>query len=292
MIDYKIMKWAWVLVFLSCQGDSSKLRVLFSLPKKLKEVSGITITSQSDLIWVVEDSGNENVIYGLTFNGKIAQSIVLKDAVNNDWEEITRDNEGNLYVGDFGNNDNIRQDLAIYKVAKDSLALPTAAISNKISFYYPEQTEFPPKKTKKFFDCEAFFEMNGYFYLFTKNRSKGFDGTTFLYKIPNQSGHHAAILVGSFQTCSQYNQCVITAAALSPDKKKMALLGHSNVWLFEDYSDDSFLKGTITQYDLAHFSQKEAITFKDNNTLLIADERTKKVGGFVYEIGLQDLKSK
>jgi sugar lactone lactonase YvrE len=30
----------------------------------------------------------------------------VENAENNDWEDITKDIHGNIYVGDFGNNDN------------------------------------------------------------------------------------------------------------------------------------------------------------------------------------------
>jgi hypothetical protein len=57
---------------LSCQHDSGTLSPVYSLPKKLKEVSGIIYLDSSNLLWVLEDSGNENEIYGLNFeNGTI-----------------------------------------------------------------------------------------------------------------------------------------------------------------------------------------------------------------------------
>jgi sugar lactone lactonase YvrE len=52
---------------------------------------------------------------------------------NIDWEDITKDKDGNLYVGDFGNNDNERKDLCIYKIDKKSL-------TTKVPF---QPTKFP-----------------------------------------------------------------------------------------------------------------------------------------------------
>jgi hypothetical protein len=57
------------------------------------------------LLWVIEDS-NANKIYGLNPKGKLEKSITIQNAENIDWEEITKDKEGNLYIGDFGNNEN------------------------------------------------------------------------------------------------------------------------------------------------------------------------------------------
>ncbi|BDU27510.1 hypothetical protein [Flavobacterium sp. GSB-24] len=276
------------LVLLACQQQSGNdLKTLYSLPKKLKEVSGITYFPETSTIYTLEDSGNKNAIYAIDSKGKLEKTITISNAENIDWEDITRDKTGNIYIGDFGNNDNERKDLCIYKVAKSELNKDLAKAEYKISFSYPEQTEFPPKKKEMFFDVEGFFEQGGYFYLFTKNRSKGFDGTAFIYKIKNASGTQKAVKIGEFKTCNNYNHCVLTSATISPDGKKVALLSHDKVLLFKGFKGDLFHKGTHTEINLNHFSQKEAIVFKDNNTLLIADEKTNKVGGNVYEFKLK-----
>ncbi|CAM3461251.1 hypothetical protein [Flavobacterium chungbukense] len=276
------------IVLLACQKQSSSnLKELYSLPKKLKEVSGISYFPETNILYTLEDSGNKNAIYAIDSKGKLAKTITVSNATNVDWEDITKDKSGNIYIGDFGNNDNERRDLCIYKVAKNQLSNDLAQAEYKISFSYPEQKEFPPKKKEMFFDVESFFEHSGYFYLFTKNRSKGFDGTAFIYKIKNAKGPQKAVKIGEFKTCNNYNHCVLTSATISPDGKKVALLSHDKVLIFKDFKGDLFHKGTQTQIELNHFSQKEAIVFKDNNTLLIADEKADKIGGNVYEFKLK-----
>ena len=42
--------------------------------------------------------------------------------------------------------------------------------------------------------------------------------------------------------------------------------------------------GTKTEIDLQHYSQKEAVCFKKNNAVFIADEKVKKAGGEVFEM--------
>lgn len=279
-----------VFIFFACQKDIAKTELYFKLPKELKEISGI-VASKSK-IWAIADSGNKNEIYQLNSDGKITHSVTLSSVQNTDWEEITSDSKGALYIGDFGNNKNERKDLAIYKVEDTDLTKTTVSSSQKTAFYYPEQTAFPPKKKSLFYDCEAFFELNGSFYLFTKNRSSHFDGTTFLYKIPNKAGNFPAQLLGQFKTCSDFNNCCITGAALSPDQKKIVLVSHSKLWLFEDFKTDNFFNGKVTQLELQHYSQKEAVCFQNNDILLIGDEKTKKIGGNVYQFSLKQLKSK
>lgn len=281
-----------VFVLFACQQNSDSLLMTYSLPKKLKEVSGIIYSSQDKLLWMLEDSGNSNVIYGLNAEGEIEKNITIEDTQNKDWEDITMDKEGNLYIGDFGNNDNERKDLCIYKMDKKTLSAESAIPAYKISFAYPEQKDFPPKKTQMFYDVEGFFEFKNNFYLVTKNRSKGFDGTAFVYKIPNTQGFHQAVLMGEFKTCENYNHCVITSVTISPDTSKVAVLTHDKIFLFENFTATNFLNGTKTELELNHFSQKEAISFIDNDRLFIADEKTKSIGGNVYEVSIKKLKSK
>jgi hypothetical protein len=283
---------AIAFILIACQNGSETLTKRYSLPKKLKEVSGIVYAEKDNLFWTLEDSGNSNKIYGLNVkNGTIEKTIIIENALNIDWEDITKDAAGNLYIGDFGNNDNVRKDLCIYRINKNSLNKEKVIPAYKISFSYPEQKEFPPKKTKLFFDVEGFFELKNNFYLFTKNRSKGFDGTVLVYKIPNKAGFHQAVLMGELKTCDNYSHCAITSATISPNASKVVLLTHDKIVLLENFKGDDFLKGKQSQLKLNHFSQKEAVCFKNNEALIIADEKTNKIGGNVYEVSLSKLKA-
>jgi hypothetical protein len=159
--------------------------------------------------------------------GNIVQTIAISNAENKDWEDLTSDADGNLYIGDFGNNSNERRDLSLYKIDASDLVNTSVNVSQKTSFYFPEQKELPPKKSNRIFDVEAFFISENHFYLFTKNRSAKFDGTTLLYEVPNLAGNHAAKLLGTFKTCESFNNCAITSANISPDGTKVALLSSS-----------------------------------------------------------------
>lgn len=281
------------LLFVCCgQTNDTPVALLCKLPKKLSEVSGIQISKEAKSLYAIQDSGNGSFLYEIGFDGKKKREFAI-NANNTDWEDLASDDTGNLYIGDFGNNDNTRKDLAIIKINEADLKDDNTniAISQKTTFSYPEQTDFPPPKKAKLFDCEAFIVSGDYFYLFTKNRSKSYDGTSLVYKIANAPGEQKAILLGQFKTCDNYNTCCITGAAFSSDKKKIVLLSHSKVFVFDSFSGDAFLQGKMTAYELHHYSQKEAICFKDNNKVLIVDEKTKKVGGNLYEVDLKNLKS-
>jgi hypothetical protein len=279
-----------IVLLYSCENknETTALKQIADLPKGLKEISGLAYSN--NLLYTIEDSGNPNEVVVIDTLGEITKTITINNVENIDWEDVTFDHKNNLYIGDFGNNDNVRKNLAIYKINQSDLQKDQVDVAYKITFNYPEQTDFPPKKKDLMFDLEAFFEYNNHFYLFTKNRSRGFDGSSYIYKIPNKVGHHQAQLIKTIKTCGDFHNCAITSAAISPDGLKFVLLSHSKIWLFEDYSPENITNGKMTELNLNHYSQKEAICFKNNDELFISDEKVKKTGGNLFQVRLQSLK--
>lgn len=264
---------------------SDALSVEFALPKKLKEVSGIALSKDKKTIWAIEDQGNKNVIYGLDRQGNQIADILVENAENRDWEDITADAQGNIYIGDFGNNENNRQDLSILKVDLKESSQKAAKVTQTTTFHYEGQTEFPPKKSNWLYDCEAFVEKDGYFYLFTKNRSKGFDGTFLVFQVPNKAGDFEAKLVAKLKLQGGYSDAAITSAAIN-SRNQVVLLTHKNVYVLSSFFDKNFETAVIQKTPLNHNSQKEAVVYLDDKTLLIADEKDGKEGGNVYKFSL------
>ncbi len=269
-----------LLLFTNCSVNYGQLSYAGKLPSDLKEVSGVESIPNSTNFWMVNDSGNHPRVYVVNTKGKI-QKTVYVEGKNRDWEDLTTDKEGNLYVGDFGNNANDRKHLRVYKLSANDLKNKKNIDPEVIKFSFPNQKKFPPKKKDRHFDVESFFHHNGYLYLFTKSRTKKDYGRTDLYKIPATAGKHKAQYISTFTTCSDMN-CWITSADISPDGKKVVLLSHENIWQFTDFKDDNFLSGKMTKFNLDHRSQKESICFKDNNTVYITDERAHGNGGNLY----------
>ncbi|GAA3617068.1 hypothetical protein Q4Q39_00540 [Flavivirga amylovorans] len=272
-----------ILLTVSCNPESQN--VIADLPKTLHEVSGTEIVSNSDVIWMLNDSGNASKIYGLNRKGKIKKELKI-DAKNHDWEDLTADKAGNLYIGDFGNNVNERKNLCVLKVNATDLKSSKKIDIERISFTYSNQKKFPPKKKKLYFDCEAFFHYNDSLYLFTKSRVKNDFGKTHLYKIPAKKGNHIAELISTFSFCDDLH-CWITSADISDDGKQMVLLTQKSFLVFTDFTSDDFFNGTFKQYDFKNESQKESICFKDRNTVYITDEKAHGGGGNLYEFKLE-----
>ncbi|MFL1896674.1 hypothetical protein ACJRPK_13285 [Aquimarina sp. 2-A2] len=270
----------------SCQkyGDLVKIN---QLSTTIQEISGIAKIPQDDYIYAINDSGNDNILYALDETGDVVKEIKLVNTVNIDWEAMASDKDGNVYIGDFGNNRNDRKDLAIYKVSHVFDQQSGNATAIKTTFSFEDQKKFPPKKDKRNFDVEAFFYFNQNFYLFTKNRAKKFDGITKLYKVPATEGAYEAKLIGTYETCNDDNDCFVTGAAINPENDTVVLLTYDKLFFFKNFEGDNFLEGDVEKIQLEHRSQKEGVCFKNKTTLFIIDEGRGRSGGNLYEYPLK-----
>jgi hypothetical protein len=259
------------LITLAC-ASFGNLKLLGDLPNSLKEVSATEVIPQSDLIWVIEDSGNENVLYGLTQNGDIKKSIEILNSYNEDWEDLTSDKYGNLYIGDFGNNNKKRTSFKIYKINNQDLN-KKHAIPGMIEFTLPFIDG--PK------DFEAFFQNGNLFYLITKE-SKEFS----LFTVPNTIGKHQATFIEKFELDGK--DVRVTSGDITEDGNTVVLLNHKRVWKFTHYNLPEFFSGEREKLSFKHNSQKEGVCFKNDSTLFITDERNGSEGGNIYGFSLNN----
>lgn len=258
---------------------------------KLKEISGIEFDKKKRL-WAINDSGDGPILYMLNKDGSIAREVTVSNAKNVDWEDMTQNQFGHFFLGDFGNNDNDRRWLTIYKIENPIDIKTDTTKAEIIKFTYPQMEEGKIKPEDKNYDLEAFVEFKRHLYLFTKNRTKPFDGITKLYKVGDHAANFDAELIGEFKTCTTLEKlCWITSAAISPNREKLVLLDSTSLWLFENFEGDNFFSGDVSRIDLGIITQKEAVTFYDDNTLVFTDEEFKGlVGGNVYEVKLDQVK--
>ena len=232
-----------------------------SVDDNLREISGIEYDKHGNL-WAINDSGNTTEIHQIDSLGKIERSINITNAKNIDWEDLTQDDFGHFFIGDFGNNKNKRRDLTVYKI-ENPIDLKTSETEAEIiRFKFFDQDTKKMADSIKNYDLEAFVFYKGRLYLFTKNRTKPFDGFTNLYRMEDYASNQKAQKVSRFKTCQAGKyQCWITGAAISPNRKKLALLGSNKIWVFKNWKKDDFFSGDLTEIDLGLITQKEAITF-------------------------------
>ncbi|GAA4805124.1 hypothetical protein GCM10023330_09460 [Litoribaculum gwangyangense] len=253
---------------MSC--NTGRLNNIADMNSDLEEASAIEIVKGSNLLWVIEDAGNKNHIYGLDLKGRIIKDIDILNAENDDWEDLTSDKFGNLYIGDFGNNNKKRDEFTIYKVSNLN---PTndKTTAKTIHFKLPKEVKSE--------DFEAFFLLDGFFYIFSKENK-----SSILLKVPNSIGEHTAELVTDFNLDGKHHK--ITSAALSPNEETVVLLNHDKLWKLTNFKPDNFFKGNIEELKFGHTSQKEGVCFKNDSMVYINDERNKSEGGNIYTFNI------
>lgn len=272
-------------VFTSC-SNYGQLKVIADLPGSLDENSGLATYGDST-VWVIEDSGNKDEIYQINLKGDILKSLKVKNGDNQDWEDLTTDKAGNLYIGDIGNNANKRKDLVIYKLPNPTIEPGDKIDAEKIKLHYPDQKDFPPKKEGLFYDSEAIFHHDGKIFIITKNRSKAFTGEAHIYSVPDTKGTYEATLVGSFTPCKDWKICQITSIDISPKGDRIVALSYGKLFIFTDFTWDNFTTGNMQEIDLGARSQLESVCFLNDDTLLISDEKAHSEGGNLYTYSIK-----
>lgn len=170
-----------VIFFVDFISFSQKIKS-FKLSKDLQEISGLESVNDTILI-AHNDGGNEPFLFVLNDRGKIRKKCLIRNSKNTDWEDITKDDKGNLYIADIGNNANKRKKVRILKVELDSVLNSDEVKAQIYPFSYPDQNEFPPDDSELYYDAESIAFYKDSLWIFTKCRSIPFDGRSKIYAI-------------------------------------------------------------------------------------------------------------
>ena len=224
------------------------------------ESSGLALTGEAGSFYTHGDDGTQPILYKISTTGKTLAQLDIP-VKSHDWESITRDTNGHVYIGDVGNNNNSRQDLVIYRLNPGNVQQV-----QEIHLKYPDQKDFPPAKEERNFDCEATLWHAGKVYLFTKDRAQ--EQTSKVYAVPDQPGTYTAQQITRLAIPGQ-----VTDAALSPDGRRLVLLARQEMFVLEGNSFEEILKATPRQISLKGAGQTEGAVFTDNNTLYISNEQ-------------------
>lgn len=296
------MRFIFTLLFISCVSLNAQVKQV-KLPniqpvevKQIaqldtlihKETSGIIKSDlYKDVYWLHNDSGDTPRIIPVNRKGKIVQSYRYKtnegqfigDAVNMDWEEIMKDDKGNLIVADYGNNCNCRRDLVFYYIRETDPIQKNNRVFKKVFFRYPDQKQFTKEGNDYNYDSEGAFYAHGKIYVLSKNRSNTY---TKLYRLDSTDTNeiNTLTLLDTFDVKGK-----VTGADISKDGKTLAVLTYSGVWIFKAKNKDDYFDGDIWWLPI-NAKGMEGICFDDEKTLILSREPT----GTLHELKIADLK--
>jgi hypothetical protein len=105
----------------------------------LTEASGLVASGQhAGVFWTHNDSGDTARLYAIDESGASKGSLTLAGAIPEDWEDIARDGT-TLYVGDIGDNDKGRDEIAIWRVDEPAtLDADGSAGASRMTLTYPD----------------------------------------------------------------------------------------------------------------------------------------------------------
>jgi len=252
----------------------------------LRESSGIVASRRHPgVFWSHNDSGDTARLFAFRRDGGAVyppdtaeyHGIDVAAAANRDWEDITTDDAGQLYIGDIGNNGNARTDLAIYVVPEpDPATVEHAAATRRIAYAYPDQPELPAPAGQRNFDAESLFWADGTLWILSKDYD---DLKTRLYRFGalRSDGVNVPDKVGEFEAGG-----MVTGADASPDGTRLAFTGYRAeqidgrqqvvgfLWVFERAPGGGFFEGRSWHRRFLA-GQVEAVAW-DGDALVLTNE--------------------
>ncbi len=227
----------------------------------LQEISGLVVSrTQKNLLWVIEDSRTEAMVYGVTMQGAVVAKVRLEGAENFDWEDIASGPcpAGTcLVVADTGDNLLQRKNPRLYRFTEPDLSQAAAdgrvhgrgnARGKRATLELtvtPEMFSFRDPNGPQ--DAEAVaIAPTGEALVFTKRK----DDTTHLFAVALKDAQtqQTATLIGILPTGGgdEGTSAQATAADLWPDGSRLLLRTYLHLW----------------EWDLTGKSLKDAPTIK------------------------------
>lgn len=257
-------------------GQNCSTTAITTLDQSIIETSGL-IFFEGRLV-THNDSGDGPNLYEIdTITGAVLRTVSVTDAVNVDWEDITQDDDY-IYVGDFGNNNGNRGDLAIYVISKADFKTQTSVTADTILIQYADQTDFTSQPNANNYDCEAMIAFGDSLMLFSKNWE---NEKTYLYTLPKVAGFYNLVKRDSFDT-----QGTITGATYNSIANEILLTGYKTsnlskyLWKLAQFQGYNVLRGTNTRCDLniTGSIQVEGIAMKNQSEYYISTEEVTRFG--------------
>ncbi|MDX9754775.1 MAG: hypothetical protein RBU29_12495 [bacterium] len=223
---------------------------------KVNELSGVIPASIAGY-WGINDSGNSSSLYCFNSQGALLHEIPLKKVNNVDWEAITRDQDGYLYIGDFGDNDAQRKTYTIHKIHETHALAQKGETTKTYTFRYED---------RKSRNCEAFFVQNGRLYLISKEPKESDTPSLFCIDSLQEKGPAIARRVGPMAITGR-----VTDVAYSSTHNLVVVLTKKQFFTFSFQQERDLLQAPQNTQSFK-LGKCEGICF-DGDTMILTNEK-------------------
>ena len=247
--------------------------------RSISESSGLVASRRTPgAYWTHNDSGDGPFIYGIDAHGDSLGTFNVTGAQARDWEDISigpgpQASQSYLYIGDIGDNNDVRKDVVIYRVLEPELTAATRKFTKKA----PGTTEPAEAIRLKYpdgpHDAEALLvhPTSGHIYIVTKLMIA--DPTVYEVAPPFATGTTITMTrIGTIHVPSLFGG-VVTGGAISPDGRRAALCDYFQGYELtlpagsNDFND--IWKQRMIGFDFGKRKQGESIAYRSDGKALL-----------------------
>jgi hypothetical protein len=235
----------------------------------VREPSGLVASRQHPgVFWTICDSGNLPQLFAIDRSGKLLAEYDVAKTVNVDWESIAVDDQGNLCIGDIGNNGALLPLRWVLKLREPNPHEDAAGPAGRTG-----TRSLPVEKTLSYrfpgtvFDAEATFVRGGSIYVLSKTQAR-----TGLYRLPLAGVTEPQTLQ---KICDVPAINIVTGADISADGRRVALCSCREVVVFELGEDGvEALAGEPKQRIPFRAPEVEGCAWDGDDILLVSEDRS------------------
>jgi hypothetical protein len=190
------------------------------------ELSGLVLShSHAGVLWTHNDSGDRPRLLAISSRGRLLGELELAGAQSVDWEDIAAA-DGDLYVGDIGDNLAQRETIDVYRVSERSLS--GTAPADRFTLRYPDGAH----------DAEALLidPSSGALMIATK----GLNGTSRLYVADHPMSHGLSDLRPAGNVALG-NALQVTAGDVSADGRTVVLRSYDRAFVWSRHGGESLV---------------------------------------------------
>jgi hypothetical protein len=230
--------------------------------RRITESSGVVASRQhAGLLWTHNDGGGprKQQLFAIRRSGESVAEFRVIGALLHDWEDIAIDDAKHLFLGDIGNNEAKRTQIAVYQIDE-----PDPKSSGSVTVTRSWQLRFPGTP----FDCESLFVWRDQGYVISKVFK---DRRAEIYRFPLQAQKEPAVLesVARLPIDSP-----VTGADISAAGKRLGVVCKAGAYLFRLKGGDVTRAGSgkfhLTKFRHEHI---EGCCFVPEGLLATAESR-------------------